>query len=207
MFPIETEVKFHLPDPAAMRSRLIGLGALSSGRAPERNIRFENDAIGLLRHRAMLRLRQGPTATLTYKSPPDQADPEFKQLVELEVGVADFEAMEKILIALGFRPQQRYEKQRETLRLGCTAFCMDTLPFGDFLEIEGPREEIRDYAGRLGLSWDRRILLTYLEMFEIITSFHGLKLADLTFDNFNGVAVNLTACLPMLEAGRRPASG
>lgn len=207
MLPIETEVKFHLADPPAMRSRLIGLGALSSGRSPERNIRFENDGLHLLQGRSLLRLRQARTATLTFKSPPAQADPEFKQLIEIEVEIADFEAMQRILIALGFRPQQRYEKERETLRLERTAFCMDALPFGDFLEIEGPREEIRDYAARLGLSWDRRILLNYLEMFEIITSFHGLCLADLTFDNFNGVCVNMAACLPMMEAGRRPLSG
>lgn len=207
MFPIETEVKFHLPDPPAMRSRLIGLGARSSGRTPERNIRFENNAIGLLRRRALLRLRQARKATLTYKTPPAQPDPEFKQMVEIEVEVADFEAMRRILIALGFRPQQRYEKERETLRLGRTVFCMDALPFGDFLEIEGPCEEIRDYAGRLDLSWDRRILMTYLEMFEIIRSFHGLKAADLTFESFNGVCVDLAACLPIMEADRRSASG
>ncbi len=207
MLPIETEVKFHLPDPPAMRSRLIGLGALSSGRTPEHNIRFENDTLNLLRHRTLLRLRQDLTATLTYKSPPAKTDPDFKQFVEIEVEVSDFEAMQRILHALGFRPQQRYEKQRETLRLGCTAFCVDTLPYGDFIEIEGPREEIRDYAIRLGLSWDRRILLTYLKMFEIIRSFHGLNFADPTFQNFNGVLVNLTACLPLMEAGRRPGSG
>ncbi|MCU0561020.1 MAG: class IV adenylate cyclase [Desulfobacterales bacterium] len=207
MQPIETEVKFHLADPPAMRTRLIGLGALSSGRFPERNIRFDNDAMGLLRSRALLRLRQARTATLTYKTPPAQADPEFKQLVEIEVEVADFAATQQILAALGFRPQQRYEKERESLRLGRTAFCMDALPFGDFLEIEGPQEEIRDYAGRLGLNWERRILMTYLEMFDIIRSFHSLKAADLTFANFNGVRVDLAACLPMMEAGRRPASG
>ncbi|MFO7708115.1 MAG: class IV adenylate cyclase [Desulfobacterales bacterium] len=206
MLPIETEVKFHLPDPPATRSRLIGLGALSSGRAPERNIRFENDALGLLRRRALLRLRQGPTAILTYKSPPARADPEFKQFVEIEVEVADFEAMQQILIAVGFRPQQRYEKQRETLKLGHTAFCVDGLPFGDFIEIEGPRDEIRGYASRLGFRWERRILLNYLEMFEIIKSFHGLEFSDPTFENFSGVQVDLAACLPMMEAGRRTAS-
>lgn len=207
MLPIETEVKFHLADPPAVRTRLTGLGALSSGRAPEHNIRFENDALGLLSQHALLRLRQDLTATLTYKSPPAESDPEFKQLVEIEVEVANFEAMRQILHALGFRPQQRYEKQRETLRLGRTAFCMDALPYGDFIEIEGPREEIRDYALRLGLRWDRRILLTYLEMFEIIKSFHGLDFVDPTFANFNGIRIDLAACLPMMEAGRRPVSG
>jgi adenylate cyclase class 2 len=207
MLPIETEVKFHLADPPAMRSRLIGLGALSSGRIPERNIRFENDTGDLQRRRSLLRLRQDLKATLTYKSPPVQADPEFKQLVEFEVEVADFEAMQRILIALGFRPQQRYEKQRETLRIGHTAFCVDALPYGDFIEIEGPAEEIRAYAHHLGLSWERRILLTYLEMFEIIKSHHGLNFSDLTFANFNGVPLNLATCVPMMEAESRPVTG
>jgi adenylate cyclase class 2 len=207
MPPIETEVKFHLVDPPAMRARLIDLGALSSGRTLERNVCFDTEAHDLRRHKSLLRLRQDRRVTLTFKSPPAETDPGFKQLVELEVEVGDFEAMRRILHAVGFRPQHAYEKQRETLRLGRTAFCVDTLPYGDFLEIEGPRGEIRDCAGRLGVDWDRRILLTYLEIFAIVKSRLGLNCEDATFDNFNGIDVCLADCLPMMETGRRPASG
>jgi len=207
MPPIETEVKFHLVDPPAMRARLIDLGAQSSGRTLERNLYFDTEARDLRRHRFLLRLRQDRRATLTFKSPPAETDPGFKQLVELEVEVGDFEATQRILHALGYRPQHAYEKQRETLRLGRTAFCVDALPYGDFLEIEGPRGEIRDYAGRLGVSWDRRILLTYLEMFAIIKTRLGLNFEDATFNNFNGIDVSLAGCLPIMETGCRPVSG
>jgi adenylate cyclase class IV len=72
MNPVETEVKFHLPDPPAVRTRLLSLGARSLGRSHERNIRFENEAKGLRRAGNLLRLRRDRKSTLTYKCAPAQ---------------------------------------------------------------------------------------------------------------------------------------
>lgn len=202
MNSVETEVKFHVPDPPAMRAELLSLGARSLGRSHEHNIRFENKAKGLQCARNLLRLRRDRKCTLTYKCAPSQADPEFKQLTELEVEVSEFDTMRLILASLGFHPEQVYEKWRETLVLDHTAFCLDALPFGNFLEIEGPKEQIRGFAGRLSLEWDRRILLNYLEIFEIIRADQGLSFSDVTFANFNGLALDLTTFLPRMEAGR-----
>jgi adenylate cyclase, class 2 len=203
MNPVETEVKFHLPDPPAVRTRLLSLGARSLGRSHERNIRFENEAKGLRRAGNLLRLRRDRKSTLTYKCAPAQADPEFKQFTELEVDVSDFDTMRLILASLGFHPEQVYEKWRETLVIDNTTFCLDELPFGNFLEIEGPKEHIRDFAGRLALEWGRRILLNYLEIFEIIRADQGLSFSDATFANVTGRTLDLTPFLPRMEAGRR----
>lgn len=201
MLPVETEVKFHQPDLPGVRARLLALGACDLGRAFERNIRFEDAGKNLIRSKSLLRLREDRKVTLTFKSVPPGADPAFKQLVELEVEVADFAAMQRILASLGYHPEQAYEKWRETLTLDRATFCLDTLPFGDFLEIEGPPESIFDAAQRLGLDWDKRILLTYLEIFDLIRRRENLPFADVTFGNFAARPVHLGTLLHMLEAG------
>jgi len=198
--PVETEVKFHLTDPAAMRTRLTALGARSLGRCHERNIRFEDEGRNLIRRKCLLRLRRDRKTTLTVKLPPADADPAFKQFVELEAEVADFDGMQRILAALGYHPEQKYEKWRETFVLERTTFCLDALPFGDFLEIEGPKDAIRDVAGRLELDWRKRIVLNYLEIFDRLRTRHDLPFRDVTFDNFAASAVQTAAVLPLLEA-------
>jgi hypothetical protein len=61
------------------------------------------------------------------------------------------------------------------------------MPYGDFLEIEGPAEEIRPTAERLGLEWNNRIVSKYPELFETIRQSLGLSFRDLTFDNFRNL--------------------
>lgn len=177
------------------------MGASSLGRALEHNTRFEDQGRNLIREKALLRLRRDRKAVLTYKSAPADADPAFKQLDELEVEVADFDAMQGILMSLGFIPEQVYEKWRETLVVDQTSFCLDTLPFGEFLEIEGSKDAITHFTSRLGLEWNRRILMNYLEIFDLIRNHYGLPFRDATFENFAGAAIHLDAVLPLLENG------
>jgi adenylate cyclase class 2 len=201
MHAVETEVKFFITDPVDLRSRLLAIGARSLGRAMERNIRFEDQAQSLLRSKSLLRLRQDRRSTLTFKSLPADADPDFKQFNELEVEVSDFDAMQRMLISLGFRPAQTYEKWRETLVRDQTHFCLDTLPFGVFLEIEGSKEAITHFSARLGLDWNRRILMNYLEIFDLIRARYQLPFRDVTFGNFAVSAAYLEPLLPHLEIG------
>jgi adenylate cyclase class 2 len=200
MLPIETEVKFHLPDPSAVRTRLLAWGARSMGRSLERNIRFEDAGKNLIRRKSLLRLREDRRVTLAFKSVLPEADPAFKQLIELEVEVADFAAMQRILASLGYHPEQTYEKWRETLALDQTTYCLDTLPFGDFLEIEGTKEAILSAAKRLGLDWHKRILLNYLQIFDVIRNRESLTFADVTFSNFATQPVRVGTMLHLLVA-------
>lgn len=198
---IETEVKFHLPDPEAVRTRLLDLGARSLGRCREHNLRLDSPDGRLSRGRSLLRLRQDRGCTLTFKSAAPGADPAFKQMIELEVQVSDFERMLSVLAALGFRPVQTYEKWRESFEMGETVFCLDELPYGHFLEIEGPPAAVVEAGRTLGLPWDKRILLTYLDIFERLRDRYGLAFDDLTFDRFNRLTVDLTPLLPEMETG------
>jgi adenylate cyclase class 2 len=176
------------------------MGAVSSGRVFETNIRFENRSKSLKREGILLRLRHDNQSRLTFKSTPSTPDTEFKVHKELEVEVGDFQACQDILEALGYTPEQVYEKWRETFILDDTNILIDTMPYGVFLEIEGDRSEIRTIADRLSLNWKERILLNYLEIFEVIQREEGLGFADITFENFEGVRLDINKYLPLLYA-------
>ncbi len=185
--PLETEVKFFLQDREMIRTRIIEMGAVSRGRVFETNIRFEDKGKSLLENRRLLRLRQDKKARLTLKSDgPDPDERQYKVRQELEVEVSDFDTAKAILEALGFAEEQIYEKWRETLTLAQgPEFCLDTMPYGEFLEIEGEPDAILSAADTLGLDWNERILENYLGIFERIRKQHGLPFSDLTFENFN----------------------
>lgn len=203
MNQLETEIKFYLTEPATMRQRILDLGAESRGRYFESNVRFEDARLTLKEKKSLLRLRRDQAIKLTYKSTPLEADDQFKIMRELEVEVSDFDTMHSILEALGFHQEQLYEKWRETLVLDQTQFCLDRMPYGDFLEIEGQKQDIQYFAAQLGLRWEQRILLNYLHIFEILQNNLDLNFSDLTFDNFNNVAVDLSDYLDLLVAGNR----
>jgi adenylate cyclase class 2 len=109
--------------------------------------------------------------------------------------------MNDILKALGFHCEQTYEKWRETLVLSNTQFCLDAMPYGNFLEIEGAPKNIRQYAQELGLQWGKRILANYLEIFEILRKKLDLKFTDITFDNFKDTEVEFKNYLHLIEVG------
>ena len=203
MQQLEIEGKFHLPDIESIRRRILTLGAESKGRVFENNIRYEDGCKTLLRKKSLLRLRRDSKTILTFKSTPPVASTEFKIFNELEVEVSDFETMNQILQKLGLHPEQIYQKWRETLILDQTRFYLDAMPYGTFLEIEGSETDIRAYAASLGLSWHKRILLNYLEIFEIIRQQRRLKFTDLTFKNFESIQIEMAAFLGKLEAGDR----
>jgi adenylate cyclase class 2 len=203
MEKLETEVKFFLKDIASMRRRMLELGIETKGRLFETNICYEDRDNTMIQKKTLLRLRQDEKTTLTFKSRPESNSSDCKVLSELEVEVGDMASMGQILEALGFHPEQRYEKWRETLMLDRTGLFLDTMPYGNFLEIEGLPQDIKTCASRLGLGWHKRILLNYLEIFEIIRKELNLKIKDLTFKNFANVKVDMAKFLDQLEAGRR----
>jgi adenylate cyclase class 2 len=192
MNPLEIEVKFFVADLQPIRDRLLEFGAQSRGRFFETNVRFEDSEKNLIKKNALLRLRKDNRVTLTYKSNPGVGDDNFKIYHELEVEVNDFKTMESILNSLGFCAVQVYEKWRETMVLNNTQICLDTMPFGNFLEIEGSRENIMAMAKKLSLDWEKRILFNYLKMFEMIKVQENLNFSDVTFENFKQIFLNIS---------------
>ena len=189
MSHLEIEVKFQIDDLQAIRDRLVQIGAQGERRVFETNIRYEDPHKGLLSKNCLLRLRRDTRNILTYKSKAPQPDKRYKIHTEIEVEVSSFESMQQILESLGYHQAQVYEKWRETYRLEEVVFCLDTMPFGTFLEIESNTKNIETYAEKMNLEWPRRITLNYLEMFGLLKKHCRLPFQDITFENFKAVEI------------------
>jgi adenylate cyclase, class 2 len=194
---LETEVKFYLREIDPIRNAILGLGAVCLGRFFEINICFDDKKQTLLKKKALLRLRKDQKNTLTFKSRAVVFDPDVKVMEEIEVAVGDFDATRKILCALGFCEAVRYEKWRETFSLGNTSILIDSMPFGDFLEIEGEKQAIRSISSEIGLPWGNRILYNYLEIFETLKTRLQLPFRDITFENFKNCPVDAVNFIQM----------
>jgi len=77
---------------------------------------------------------------------------------------------------------------------------LDELPFGKFVELEGPEAAIKTAAARLGLGWERRILDNYLALMARLKAAHNLPFDDLTFANFENYAISVADILPMSQS-------
>ena len=201
MPPLEIEVKFYLKDINPLRKSLLSLGANLKNTSFEKNIRFENKENSLYREKSLLRLRQSDQTRLTFKSEPPYQQNEFKIHHELEVSVDDFATMQQILESIGFHPEQIYEKKREAYLLEKTEICIDTMPFANFIEIEGEQQEIRKTADLLKLDWKNRILSNYLEIFETLKQKLKLPFTDITFDNFKDIPIDFDKYDHLFVAG------
>ena len=191
MEALEIEVKFAVADIASLREKIMDTGAISNGRRFEVNVRFDDSQRRLRRGDCLLRLRQAEQTTLTFKCTPGGRDRQFKIHKELEVQVSDFDTMEQILGSIGFQRRQVYEKWRETFCLDEAILCLDQMPFGDYLEIEGSKAAIRAAATKLELPWRKRILRNYLDMFSILQRRLQLPFSDITFDNFANLRLEI----------------
>ena len=149
---LETELKFLDPDFSAIRTLLDRQGGVYVDRHFERNAVYDDPERSLKERRVLLRVRRAGRNLVTLKYPPDTPCPEdVKVLEELQTEVADPDILEAMLRKLGFEPAFRYEKVREKWRFMDCVICLDTLPFGDFLEIEGERGDIMRAAEALRL--------------------------------------------------------
>ena len=186
----EIEAKFYLQDLAAFRQRLLSAGAiLTQPRVKETNLRFDTPQRDLSKKAQVLRLRQDEAAHLTFKGP-GAIEGGVLARQEIEFEVSDFAAARRFLEALGYHVFTTYEKVRESFTLAAVQVSLDEMPFGLFTELEGPSPEaIRSLAESLGLVWERRITVSYLELFAQLKARLALPFDDLTFDAFHGLAI------------------
>lgn len=182
----EREVKFYILDLREIQKRLLGVNAeIIKPRVFERNLRFDTPDGRLSDALQVLRLRQDTRARLTFKGP-SQPDENISVRQEYEVTVSDFEEMHYILTALGFVVSIMYEKYRTTYGLRGTEVVLDEMPYGHFIEIEGPDvESIQEAADLLGLDWSARCNENYMTLFDRLRE-RGLEAEHLTFDLLEG---------------------
>ncbi|MGZ4777614.1 MAG: class IV adenylate cyclase [Thermoanaerobaculia bacterium] len=169
----EIEVKFPLRDRNELTRKLRDIGA--ERLYPET---FEDNIVldrrGELRTKgALLRVRKfGKYAIATYKGPMS-IDDGVKSREEVQTGVESFELAIELFDSLGFKPVFRYQKYREVWRLRGAEVVIDRTPIGDYFEIEGSVDLIRDIAAQLGMNMDHAIRQTYADLYRMARRTRG----------------------------------
>jgi adenylate cyclase class 2 len=171
------EVEVKVPaDHAAVRERLAECDAERVGAveqvdtyygAPHREFAETDEA---LRMREETPAGGAPTHEVTYKGPKVDADSKARE--EHESAVADPEAVDAALRALGFDPAATVRKDRERFRLSGYTVTLDAVEgLGEFVEVErtgeaGDVDDLRAGAfavlGDLDLDPDDQIRRSYL---------------------------------------------
>jgi len=196
---LEIEVKFLISDLQAIRSRILAVGAiLERKRVFEGNILFDTIDRRLETAGNLLRVRVDDRQRMTFKVETLFPDEVVKVREEMEIEVSDFDICARILQRLGYHPVWEYEKYRETFRLDQVEIVVDELPYGNFIEIEGPKEEIVATAKVLQLPWEHRILKSYLGLLTELNDRSSSSVDNLTFEAFEEVSHRVndirTAC-------------
>ncbi len=188
----ELEVKFFAADLAALEKRVLELGGtLIQPRTHEYNLRFDTREGVLSEAHSVLRLRRDVGNHLTFKGPSETLGGVLARK-EIEFDVSDFTAAQKFIEALGFRSKFVYEKYRTTYDIEGLMITLDEMPYGDFLEIEGPdAESIHEISDRLKLNWEERLPESYISIFRRIKELSNLNFTDLSFENFGDTEVDL----------------
>jgi adenylate cyclase class 2 len=164
---VESEIKLRVADAAATRAELARLGAQPAlARHFEDNLLFDDARHDLSGSDRMLRLRQRVPGgwRVTYKGP-RSVNAGVRSRPEIEVDVDDGTALTAILAGLGLTPVFRYQKFRETWRLGGVEVMLDETPLGAFLELEGAPEALPGVARALGYTQADFMTRSYVELY------------------------------------------
>jgi adenylate cyclase, class 2 len=150
---IETEIKIRIDDPAIFCRQLDSLNPdILSVRHFEDNYLFDFSDQDLRSRRCMLRVRLAAgRCFLTFKGPPRQ-EGIFKAREELETQIEDGATLIQILEAIGMRIGFRYQKYRREFARNEVHVAVDETPIGNYVELEGLEEGIRELAYKLRIA-------------------------------------------------------
>jgi len=159
----EVETKFKITSPGAFRKSLKKIGAKFISKEFEEDIYYRGPVKG---PRFTIRLRvAGNKNIFTVKAATRGKSRRYKVLDELEVPVNNARVFNKVLLGLGFSPDSKKQKVRETYKWKNAKICIDTLPLiGTYAEIEAPKKRIKELARLLDLDMKRAIPGTYMEL-------------------------------------------
>jgi adenylate cyclase class 2 len=198
----EIELKFPVPDPEALQTRLPQLGfQLLTPRTFEHNTLYDTPNRDLRARRQILRLRQyGDIYTLTHKRLPDEQAPvdttRYKIRIETETTISDRDAMAEIFQQLGYSPAFTYEKYRtewsHAADTGITAhLVLDETPIGTYAELEGPTAWIDQTLVALNIDPATCLTDSYGKLFLDWKQSTGSPAENLTFAEINPPVLSL----------------
>ena len=179
---MEIEVKVPVRDVGAiaMKARELGFEH-ARARHFEANILFDFPDRSLSVSGCLLRIRETErSALLTFKGRVVE-HPLLKVRPEHETVCESGEGLRAILENIGLRPFFRYEKYREEFRGMGALLCLDEMPFGHFLELEGPSEAIHALAAALGLSPESFVKRSYADLYGEHCRKLGVPFGDIVF--------------------------
>jgi len=162
---VEIEIKLRINDIDQLKERLVTLGArLERERFLEENTLYDFSSGSIHKKRQALRLRTINKKTfLAFKGPPLKSR-KFKIREEFETEVKNSKQLKKILKSLELAPSFSYKKHRTVFRKKKLKICLDETPAGNFVELEGERNEIVKFAKRLGFKKSEFIQQDYIQM-------------------------------------------
>ncbi len=162
---VEIEIKIKVKDLSPVEAKILHQGAeLIKERFLEENTLFDFPSETLYKKRQAIRVRKiGPKTFLTFKGTP-QKSRKFKIREEYETEVKHQKQLKKILKSLGLVPVFDYQKYRKVFTKGSLKIHLDETSAGNFIEIEGERNEIVRFAKALGFSKDEFIKLDYVQL-------------------------------------------
>ncbi|NIO49991.1 MAG: class IV adenylate cyclase [Candidatus Aminicenantes bacterium] len=162
---VEIEVKIRVDDIKNLGEKILRLGAkLEKERFYEENTLYDFPSKTLYKRQQALRFRRmNKKSFLTFKGHP-QKSRKFKIKEEYETEVKNEKQLRKILRSLGFIPVFNYAKYRTIYRKKSLKISLDETSIGNFMELEGAREEIVKFAEALGASKKEFIKLDYIQL-------------------------------------------
>lgn len=158
----EIEVKFKIDKTDNIKNKLANLGAYFE--EPYKQTThgfFSNDSI---KKGIFPRIRdEKDDIILTVKVKPKEESNYFERM-EYSMKIQNARDGEDVLRALGFNEVRVFEKVRQECGFSNTKIALDKLYFGDFIEIEGEKEDIENVINKLGLENKERISKAYLAL-------------------------------------------
>ncbi len=178
-----------LEDRGAIEAMLRDIGAKYVCDISETNTYFDTQMDDLKTSDQGLRIRVedhgdgGVKAVITHKGP--RAHGRLKSRSESEAEVVDAREAADLLSALGYVPVLSFEKKRQRWEMDGCRVELDTMPLlGDFIEIEGPHDDVvMSVREKLGMADKPLIKASYIGMLTTHMKEHHLSGGFIGFES------------------------
>jgi adenylate cyclase class 2 len=184
---IEIEIKIKLDDTQALQKKAIELGAEKIKEGSEFDILFTNGSGEFStgsdggKHLRLRKSTDGNFLTCKENIKGEKTSEYLAERTEIETEVSDYENTKTILEMIGFSPINAKEKKYVKYKFQDLVLEFHTMPFlGEYLEIEGTKEQLEAVLPQLGLDLTQGIDKGYFPLFKEFVKKHNLP-EDTTF--------------------------
>jgi len=179
----EIEIKLKIDNLEELEHLINQAGAvLVHPEVLQRTIRFDTPEQDLEKKGVFLRVRTGEKSIMTVKKKIDKTETRYFERNEWETEISDSKMAEEMLKNLGFEKILIMEKYRKTYSLDGVWLSIDRLPFGNFIEIEGAKDDIDRMVELLKLKTAVPITVTYWDLHDEYNREHHLTEENIVFN-------------------------